>query len=77
MSGRLLAHAARLPIAALTFLLTQSTTRALRGLRRTLDDAGLRFRDEQRHLGGTLALIVAERPADDPNPPKDDEESPS
>ena len=67
--ARLLARAARLPIAALTFALTQSTTRALRGLRPALEAAGLQVRERQPHLGGTLALVVAEKPEDAQNPP--------
>lgn len=50
----------RYPLAALTFLLTQTTTHALRGFPDRLRDAGFRVVVESHYLAGTLALLVAE-----------------
>jgi len=60
--GRLLATMVRAPLAALTFLLTQNTTHALKGLDGRLEAAGLRRVHRQDYLLGTLALVVAEKP---------------
>jgi len=60
--GRLLAAVVRAPLAALTFLLTQNTTHALKELDARLEAAGLRRVHRQGYLLGTLALVVAEKP---------------
>ena len=58
---RILFWLIRYPLAALTFLLTQNTTHALRGFERRLEDAGYRTVSTKPYLLGTLALIVSER----------------
>jgi len=58
---RVLAACVRWPMAAVTFLLTRSTTRALRGLEPALARVGLRVLHHRSYLLGTLALVVAER----------------
>ncbi|MFV1958337.1 MAG: corrinoid protein-associated methyltransferase CpaM [Planctomycetota bacterium] len=58
---RALAACVRWPMAALTFLLTRSTSRALKGLEPRLARAGLRVLHHESFLLGTLALVVAER----------------
>jgi ubiquinone/menaquinone biosynthesis C-methylase UbiE len=58
---RLLTRVVRLPWAAITFLLTQNTTRALVGLKPRLEASGFRVLSDDRCLAGTLALIVAEK----------------
>ncbi len=60
---RVLAALLRWPLAALTFVLTRSTTHALREIDTALTRVGLRPLHEQRHLLGTLALIVAGKDA--------------
>jgi len=59
--GRPLAALVRVPLAALTFLLTQNTTHALKGLAARLEAAGLHLVHREDHLLGTLALVVAEK----------------
>jgi len=51
----------RWPLAALTFLLTQNTTHALKAFEQQLEDADYRVLFCKRYLLGTLALIVAEK----------------
>ena len=51
----------RFPLAAVTFLLTQTTTRALVRLEERLGKAGFRVRDSGHYLMGTLALFIAEK----------------
>ncbi|MBX9625546.1 MAG: class I SAM-dependent methyltransferase [Gemmataceae bacterium] len=51
----------RWPLAAVTFLLTQNTTHALRDFPGRLRDAGYRVVGESRYLAGALALFVAEK----------------
>jgi len=58
---RLLATLVRAPLAAITFLLTQNTTHALRGLDARLRAADLHPVHLEDHLLGTLALVVAEK----------------
>ena len=58
---RVLAGFVRWPLAALTFLLTRSTTRALRAFEEQLQRTGFQVTSDHRFLLGTLALIVAER----------------
>lgn len=58
---RLVACLIRWPLAALTFLLTQNTTHALRGFEGRLKMAGYRVVAQERYLLGTLALVVAEK----------------
>ena len=58
---RALAACIRWPMAAVTFLLTRSGTRALLGLDNRLERAGLRVSHQESHLLGTLALVVAEK----------------
>ncbi len=54
-------YCVRLPLAAVTLLLTQNTTHALRLLDSRLAAAGFRVASAERYLLGTLALVVAER----------------
>ena len=56
-----LAILVRWPLAALTFVLTRSGTRALQGLEHELEAAGLRVAHEERCLMDTLALVVARK----------------
>ena len=58
---RALAACVRWPLAALTFALTRSGTRALSGLEPGLTRVGLQVRHREFHLLGTLALIVARK----------------
>lgn len=51
----------RWPLAALTFLLTQNTTHALKDFEGRLEKAGYRVLAQKRYLLGTLALVVAEK----------------
>ena len=58
---RIAAFMVRFPLAAVTFLLTQTTTRALVRLEERLGKAGFRVRDSGHYLMGTLALFIAEK----------------
>jgi len=58
---RILFHLVRLPLAAVTLLLTQNRTHALRSLESRLTEAGFRVVSSERYLVGTLALVVAEK----------------
>jgi len=58
---RTVARLVRWPLAALTFLLTQNTTHALRRFEERLDRAGYRVLHSEQYLLGTLALVVAEK----------------
>lgn len=58
---RILAGVVRLPLAALTFALTQNTTHALVNIKDRLSSAGYSVAEERRYLLGTLVLLVAER----------------
>lgn len=59
--GRLAADLVRVPLAALTFLLTQNTTHALKDLESRLTRAGYRVGSRKSYLMGTLALVQAEK----------------
>lgn len=61
-AGRALQALARLPQAALAWLLVGSLSRPIGDLPGELRAAGLDVRAERRWLAGTLALVVAERP---------------
>ena len=58
---RVLACFIRWPLAVLTFLLTRTTTRALRTFEERLGRTGFHVVHCERYLLGTLALIVAEK----------------
>ncbi len=58
---RFLACLIRWPLAALAFLLTQSTTHALKMFDGLVEHAGFRIVYRRVYLFGTLALIVAEK----------------
>lgn len=58
---RVIFHLVRWPLTALTFLLTQNTTHALRAFENRLERTGYRTIFCRRYLLGTLALIVAEK----------------
>ena len=58
---RAVAALVRWPLAAVTFVLTRTSTRALRGIADEIAGAGLRVLHEERCLLGTLALLVAEK----------------
>jgi len=58
---RVLARLIRWPLAAITFLLTQNTTHALRMFEGRLGRAGFKVVNRKEYLFGTLALVVAER----------------
>lgn len=59
--NRVLARLIRWPLAAITFLLTQNTTHALRTIEDRLGRAGFEVASRKDYLFGTLALIVAEK----------------
>lgn len=50
----------RWPLAALTFLLTQNTTHALKNFTETLESAEYRVLSTRDYLAGTLSLFIAE-----------------
>lgn len=56
---RAAAAVVRFPLAAVTFLLTQNTTHALRDFPARLREAGFRVESESQYLAGTLAVFVA------------------
>lgn len=56
---RVLATTLRLPLAALTYLITQQTTRAVRDLPQRLARAGLRLISQSRSGLGTFGVFVA------------------
>ena len=58
---RVLSALVRWPLAAITFLLTQNTTHALKGIKEELELAGYNIVDRKSYLAGTLALIVGEK----------------
>lgn len=57
---RILFGLIRLPIAFITFLLTRTTTRRLRGVETFLQQTGYKIHEEKKYLGGTLCLYVTE-----------------
>ncbi|MEC4686451.1 MAG: corrinoid protein-associated methyltransferase CpaM [Nitrospirota bacterium] len=59
--SRVAARLIRWPLAAITFLLTQNTTHALRMFEARLGRAGFEVASRKDHLFGTLALIKAEK----------------
>jgi ubiquinone/menaquinone biosynthesis C-methylase UbiE len=59
--GRVATFILRLPFAVLAFLLTQTTTRQVHGLRERIERAGFRMLDVKHYLAGTLQLFVAEK----------------
>lgn len=58
---RLLSRALRLPLVVLTYVLTQTTTRAVANLEEKIAGAGFAIRDVEWSLLGGLALVVAEK----------------
>ena len=58
-AGRIVTWLARLPFAIATFLLTQTTTRRVAGLRGKMAAAGFDVVEEKAYLAGTLCLFVA------------------
>lgn len=60
--GRLGTFMLRLPFVVLAYLLAQSTTRRVSGLRERLEAAGFGVRETARYLGGTLKLYEAVAP---------------
>jgi ubiquinone/menaquinone biosynthesis C-methylase UbiE len=56
---RLLSRALRLPLVVLTYILTQTTTRAVAGLEEKIAGAGFAIRSAERSLLGGLELVVA------------------
>lgn len=61
--SRLMFYVVRLPLVLLTWLLTRTTTTALRDINQHLMEAGLRGYVVGSHLAGSLQLVVA-RPAE-------------
>jgi ubiquinone/menaquinone biosynthesis C-methylase UbiE len=57
--ARLLFYAVRLPLVAITWLLTRTSTRALSRFPMALKEAGFTFEVAASHLGGSLQLIDA------------------
>ena len=60
--GRLLYRTGRLPVVAVTYLLTQTTTRAARGLDRKLADRGLEAVQATRQ-GSSFEIVRGRKPA--------------
>jgi len=58
---RIIARFVRWPLAAITFLITQNTTHALKMFARRVERAGLRLSSRKEYLLGTLAVIVADK----------------
>ena len=58
---RIISRLVRWPLSALTFLLTQNTTRALKAISARLERAGFRLLSRKDYLLGTLAILVAEK----------------
>jgi ubiquinone/menaquinone biosynthesis C-methylase UbiE len=58
---RALSRALRLPLAVLTYVLTQTTTKAVADLEGKISRAGFAIRSVERSLLGGLELVVAER----------------
>jgi len=58
-SLRLLNRVLRLPLVLLTYILTQTTTRAVEGLEEKVTGAGFAVRSAERSLLGGLELVVA------------------
>ncbi len=54
----------RLPLVVLTYVLTQTTTRAVAGLEERVAGTGFAVRSVERSLLGSLELIVAQKTAD-------------
>jgi len=52
----------RIPLVVLTYLLTQTTTHAVRGLDKMVTDSEFELQSSQTHQIGTLLLIVARKP---------------
>jgi demethylmenaquinone methyltransferase/2-methoxy-6-polyprenyl-1,4-benzoquinol methylase len=59
--GRVATFLFRLPFVALAFVLTQNTTRRVRGLRSRIEEAGFGLVHVDYYLAGTLQLLVAKR----------------
>jgi ubiquinone/menaquinone biosynthesis C-methylase UbiE len=59
--ARIAFYALRLPLAVLTWLITRTTTTALRGFEDKLRVAGFRGREVEAHLGGSLKLFAARK----------------
>ena len=59
---RVLYAIVRWPVAVVTYLLTQTSTAALRNPVALLEGAGFRVRREERRALGSLAVVAAERP---------------
>ncbi len=65
-TGRRLAYqAVRLPVLAVTYLVSTSSTRPLENLPETLRHLGLEVLQEERSLGDAFALVVARKPQQD------------
>jgi demethylmenaquinone methyltransferase/2-methoxy-6-polyprenyl-1,4-benzoquinol methylase len=56
---RALYHLVRLPLALVTFSLTQTSTRAVEGLEEKVREAGFTIEDVQRRSMGSLVVLVA------------------
>lgn len=61
LGQRIAAALVRWPLAAITFVLTQNTTHALKDFEGRLRQAGYRIAAQKRFLLGTLTLFVAEK----------------
>jgi cyclopropane fatty-acyl-phospholipid synthase-like methyltransferase len=55
-TARLIFYLVRLPLALLTWLITRTSTHALREFKTTLVQSGFSARAAERHLGGSLVL---------------------
>ncbi len=59
--SRVLGRLVRWPLAAVTFLLTQNTTHAIKNIEERLERTGFRIVSRKKYLLGTLVLVVAEK----------------
>ncbi len=65
-AARLWSSMVRLPVAALTYVLTQATTRPLEGLERQMSACGFREIKAMRARPGALTIVFGERPQEEP-----------
>jgi demethylmenaquinone methyltransferase/2-methoxy-6-polyprenyl-1,4-benzoquinol methylase len=59
--GRLTTSVLRLPFVILAYVLTQTTTHRVAGLRSRIVGTGFQVLEVRRYLGGTLCLLVSEK----------------
>lgn len=65
LGGRVLTWLFRLPFSALTFILTQNTTRRVAALERRIAEAGFQVIEVEKYFLGTLRTVVAKKARDE------------